>query len=72
MRPLGASDPLSKGGRYMQAAANQVRWVPIGEIAEPWEESAEGEPDGAGAPAATSAPSNDKSAAEPIRPAALS
>ena len=31
----------------MQAAANQVRWVPIGEIAEPWEESAEGEPDGA-------------------------
>lgn len=28
----------------MQAAANQVRWVPIGEIAEPWEESAEGEP----------------------------
>ena len=35
-------------------------------------ELAEGEPDGAGAPAATSAPSNDKSAAEPIRPAALS
>lgn len=31
----------------MQAAANQVRWVPIGEIVEPWEESAEGEPDGA-------------------------
>ena len=31
----------------MQAAASQVRWVPIGEIVEPWEESAEGEPDGA-------------------------
>ena len=31
----------------MQAAANQVRWVPISEIVEPWEESAEGEPDGA-------------------------
>ena len=35
-------------------------------------ELAEGEPDGAGVPAAISAPSNDKSAAEPIRPAALS
>ena len=31
----------------MQAAANQVRWVPIGEIVEPWEASAEGTPDGA-------------------------
>ena len=31
----------------MQAAANQVRWVPIGEIVEPWEASAEGAPDGA-------------------------
>ena len=35
-------------------------------------ELAESEPGGAGAPAAISAPSNDKSAAEPIRPAALS
>ena len=35
-------------------------------------ELAESEPDGAGVPAAISAPSNDKSAAEPIRPAALS
>ena len=35
-------------------------------------ELAEGEPDGAGVPAAIAAPSNDKSAAEPIRPAALS
>ena len=31
----------------MQAAANQVRWVPIGEIVEPWEASAEGAPAGA-------------------------
>ena len=30
----------------MQTAANQVRWVPIGEIVEPWEESAEDAPDG--------------------------
>ena len=35
-------------------------------------ELAESEPDGAGVPAAISAPSNDKSAAEPIRPTALS
>ena len=35
-------------------------------------ELAESEPDGAGVPAAIAAPSNDKSAAEPIRPAALS
>ncbi len=35
-------------------------------------ELAEGEPDGAGVPAAIAAPSNDKSAAEPIRPTALS
>lgn len=31
----------------MQAAANQVRWVPISEIVEPWEASAESAPDGA-------------------------
>lgn len=35
-------------------------------------ELAEGKPDGAGVPAAIAAPSNDKSAAEPIRPTALS